>query len=196
MATRTDKLDDDVSANSTIPPLMASTSSDIAALFSVNEINTAYQLYELFQESGPRYIQEIGTESAELVLYVVGQNPKPARTIRSQALSQPFHTHTIAVNAERRQILRTWLMSTEKQLQHPHFLMWKKRNPNALSVFKLGYKKVHHRKSSTNIHGLNLSLVDIQDNFGKGEQQVQTTLEIEDNEQVLFSSLHFSLYSH
>lgn len=75
--------------------------------------------------------------------------------------------------------------------------MWKKQNPNALSVFKVGSKNMRRRKSSPDINGSNLSLVvDVKDNFGKGKQQVQATLEVEDKEQVPSSSLYFSLYSH
>ncbi|WP_375449271.1 hypothetical protein [uncultured Nostoc sp.] len=37
---------------------------------------------------------------------------------------------------------------------------------------------------------MTFSLVDIKDNFDKGQQQVQATLEEEDQEQVSSSSLH------
>lgn len=109
--------------------------------FSEDDINTAYQLHELLHESGSRYVGEIGTESAEMVVFVVGQNPNPARITRSQAPSQPFHTLSIDYDAERRQVLCTWWTSTQAQLRHPDFLVWKKRNPNALSVFKLVLEK-------------------------------------------------------
>ena len=126
---------------------------------------------------------------------MVGQNPKPARAARSRAPSQPFHTHSIDHNAEKRQILRTWLTSTQAQLHHPDFLIWKKKNPNALSVFKLGLEKTRRRKPSTDTEGSTFSLVDVKDNFGKGKQQVQATSEGEDQEQVPSSSLHSTSHS-
>ncbi|MCJ1343186.1 hypothetical protein MMC31_001378 [Peltigera leucophlebia] len=157
--------------------------------FSEDDINTAYQLHELLHESGSRYVGEIGTESAELVVFVVGQNPNPARITRSQAPSQPFHTLSIDYDAERRQVLCTWWTSTQAQLRHPDFLVWKKRNPNALSVFKLGPGETRCRKRSTNTEGSTFSLVDVKDNFGKDSSPISiqprqaSTEEIERSQQ-------------
>lgn len=100
MATYADSFDNAASADTTTAPLIASASSNIRVLFNEDEMNTACQLYELFHEPGPRYLREVGTDLAELVLFVVGQNPKPVRTTRSQAPSQPFHTNSITFDAD------------------------------------------------------------------------------------------------
>ena len=115
------------------------------------------------------------------MIFVVGQNPRPARTT---------NIHLIDHDAERRQILRGWLTSTQAQLHQLEFLVWKNRNPNALSVFKLGPKKTCRQNPSTDTEGSTLSLLDVEGNFAKGQQQVQATLEGEEQEQMPSSSFH------
>ena len=67
-------------------------------------IYSAYQLYEFLRETGPRFLDEIGKEPAEFVIYVVDHKPKPARTSRSQTPSQPYPTRWIDHDVERRQV--------------------------------------------------------------------------------------------
>lgn len=98
------------------------------------------------RETGPRFLDEIGKEPAEFVVYVVDHKPKPALTSRSQTPSQPYPTRWINHDVERRQVFRTWLSDIQAQLQRPTFQKWKDQT-TPLSVFKTAPRSVRQPKA-------------------------------------------------
>ena len=109
-------------------------------------IDLAYQLYEFLRETGPRFLDEIGKEPSEFVVYMVDHKPKPARSFRSQTPSQSYPTRWIDHDVEKRQVFRTWLSDIQAQLQHPTFQKWKDQT-TPLSVFKTAPRSVRQPKA-------------------------------------------------
>lgn len=82
-------------------------------------IELAFLIYDFLHETGPKFLDEIGKEPAEHVIFVVDHNPKLPRATRFQTPTRlTYPANWIDNGNERRQTFRNWFKKTTPQLQH------------------------------------------------------------------------------